>query len=304
MSYTPITTTIFSSMTSDFDANVVSTISSGSERIIGLISPLMATCFSIYVLLILWSYWQGRNDEPINDFLMRMATWAFILTCGMNIQFYTTYIVPALNGLGEQLAGAITGQANPISGLDNLLSAYINACGQIYDRAEGFQIIGAVWVITVLLIFATPFMGLAVAYIILAKFALGLLLALGPLFISMALFPPVRQFFWNWAGQCLNYALLVALFAGAGAIEVGFAQKIAPSGSAFPSMKQVVEIDVMGVVFFIVALNLPGLASALASGVGISTMTGKLGAAGKALAAAAKMGGEGKHNTGGSMSKA
>ena len=61
MSYTPITTTIFSSMTSDFDANVVSTISSGSERIIGLISPLMATCFSIYVLLILWSYWQGQE---------------------------------------------------------------------------------------------------------------------------------------------------------------------------------------------------------------------------------------------------
>jgi type IV secretion system protein VirB6 len=33
-------------------------------------------------------------------------------------------------------------------------------------------------------------------------------------------------------------------------------------------------------------------------------MTGKLGAAGKALAAAAKMGGEGKQNTGGSVSKA
>ncbi|WP_454862635.1 type IV secretion system protein [Paraburkholderia fungorum] len=304
MSYTPITTTIFSRMTTAFDANVVNTISTGSERIIGLISPLMLACFSIYVLLVLWSYWQGQRDDPINDFLMRMATWAFILTCGMNIQFYTEYIVPALNGLGEQLASALTGQTDAASGLDALLSSYINACAQIYDNAHNFQIIGAVWVITVMLIFATPFMGLAIAYIILAKFALGLLLALGPLFISMALFPPVRQYFWNWSGQCLNYAILVALFAGAGAIEVNFAQSIAPSGSAFPSMQQVVEIDVMGVVFFVVALNLPGLAAALASGVGISTMTGKLGAVGRAMAAASKMGGAGKQQTGGSVSEA
>lgn len=304
MSYTPITTTIFSELTADFDANVLTTITSGSTRIIGLISPLMAVCFSIYVLLICWTYWQGRNDEPINDFLMRMATWAFILTCGMNIQFYTTYIVPFANGLGEELASAITGQSNPISGLDSLLSAYINACAQIYDNAHNFQIIGAVWVITVMVIFATPFMALAVAYIILAKFALELLLALGPLFISAALFPPVRQFFWNWAGQCLNYALLGSLFAGAGAIEVAFAQKIAPAGSSFPTMKQVVEIDAMGLVFFIVALNLPGLASALASGIGISTMTGKLGTVGRTLMAGARRGGSGSSNTGGSIAEA
>ena len=304
MSYTPITTTIFSELTADFDANVLTTITSGSTRIIGLISPLMAVCFSIYVLLICWTYWQGRNDEPINDFLMRMATWAFILTCGMNIQFYTTYIVPFANGLGEELASAITGQSNPISGLDSLLSAYINACAQIYDNAHNFQIIGAVWVITVMVIFATPFMALAVAYIILAKFALELLLALGPLFISAALFPPVRQFFWNWAGQCLNYALLGSLFAGAGAIEVAFAQKIAPAGSSFPTMKQVVEIDAMGLVFFIVALNLPGLASALASGIGISTMTGKLGTVGRALMAGARRGGSGSSKTGGSIAEA
>ena len=305
MSYTPITTTIFSRMTSDFDANVLGAITSGSARIISLISPMVAVCFSIYVLLVCWGYWQGRNDDPIDDFFRRMALWAVILTCGMNIQFYTTYIVPFVNGMGEQLASAITGQTDLPSALDSLLSMYINACGQIYDRAEGFQIIGAVWVITVMIVFATPFMGLAIAYLILAKFALELLLVLGPLFITSALFPPVRQFFWNWAGQCLNYSLLVGLFAGAGAIEVAFAKQIAPANGAFPSMQQVVEINVMGVVFFVVALNLPGLAAALASGIGISTMTGKLGAVGRALMrGAGRGGGGGKEKTGGSMAGA
>jgi type IV secretion system protein VirB6 len=282
-----VSTTIFTTMVNDFDQNILNTINTGSANIISLITPLIAVCFNIYVLLILWTYWQGRNDEPINDFLMRMAGWGAVLIAGMNIQFYSEYIVPFVSGLGDQLASAVTGQGPAESGLDSLLSAYINACAQIYNNAHGFNIIGAVWVISVMILFATPFMAIAVAFIILSKFALGLLLALGPLFITLALFPATRRFFENWGGQCMNYSLLVALYAAAGAIEVKFALSIAPTGTVFPTMKQVIEIDVMGFVFLVIALNLPGLAAGLANGVGISAMTGSLGAAARALKAMA-----------------
>ncbi|WP_321969024.1 type IV secretion system protein [Paraburkholderia tropica] len=290
-------------MTTAFDQNVLNTITSGSTRIISLISPLMLACFSIYVLLVLWSYWQGQRDEPVNDFLMRMATWAFILTCGMNIQFYSDYVVPFFNGLGEQLAGALTNGSNPASGLDNLLNAYINAAQAIYQQASGLKIIAAVWTIALMIIFGGPFMAIAVAYIILAKFALGLLLALGPLFISAALFPPSRQFFWNWIGQCMNYVLLVALFAAACALEVNFAMSVIPLNGS-PSLGQVVDLDIMGLAFWVISLNLPGLASSLAGGVGISTMVGKLGAVARFASTMAKMGGGGSKRSGGSVSEA
>ena len=293
---------LFTSMTSSFDQNVLNTISTGSTRIISLISPLMATCFSIYVLLILWTYWQGRNDEPINDFLMRMATWAVILTCGMNIQFYSEYVVPFFNGLGEQLAGALTNGSNPVSGLDNLLNAYINAAQAIYAQASGLKVIAAIWTIALMIIFGGPFMAIAVAYIILAKFALGLLLALGPLFISAALFPPSRQFFWNWVGQCMNYTLLVALFAAACALEVNFAMSVVPL-NGFPSIAQVIDLDIMGLAFWVISLNLPGLASSLAGGVGISAMVGKLGSVARFAGSLGKMGGGGSPKTGGSLSE-
>ncbi|WP_428983700.1 type IV secretion system protein [Paraburkholderia phymatum] len=289
-------------MTQSFDKNVLTTIETGSSHMISLISPLMMACFSIYVLLVLWSYWQGDNNEPINDFLMRMASWAFILTCGMNIQFYSEYVVPFFNGLGEQLAGALTNGDNPVSGLDNLLNAYINAAEAIYSQASGFKVIAAIWTIALMIIFGGPFMAIAIAYIILAKFALGLLLALGPLFISAALFPVVRQYFWNWVGQCMNYVLLVALFAAACATEVNFAMGVVPLDGA-PSVGQVIDLDIMGLAFWIISLNLPGLASSLAGGVGISTMTGKIGGAVKFAAALSKMGGGGSAKTGGSMSE-
>ncbi|SOF01980.1 TrbL/VirB6 plasmid conjugal transfer protein [Burkholderia sp. OK233] len=294
---------LFTSMTNSFDKNVLNTISTGSNNIIALISPLMATCFSIYVLLILWTYWQGRNDEPINDFLMRMATWALILTCGMNIQFYSEYVVPFFNGFGEQLAGALTNGSNPVSGLDNLLNAYIHAAQAIYAQASGLKVIAAVWTIALMIIFGGPFMAIAVAYIILAKFALGLLLALGPLFISAALFPPSRQFFWNWVGQCMNYTLLVALFAAACALEVNFAMGVVPLNGS-PSIAQVIDLDIMGLAFWVISLNLPGLASSLAGGVGISTMVGKLGSVARLAGSLGKMGGGGSPKTGGCLSEA
>ncbi|KAE8756756.1 conjugal transfer protein TrbL [Paraburkholderia madseniana] len=290
-------------MTNSFDKNVLNTISTGSSNIIALISPLMATCFSIYVLLILWTYWQGRNDEPINDFLMRMATWALILTCGMNIQFYSEYVVPFFNGFGEQMAGALTNGSNPVSGLDNLLNAYINAAQAIYAQASGLKVIAAIWTIALMIIFGGPFMAIAIAYIILAKFALGLLLALGPLFISAALFPPSRQFFWNWVGQCMNYTLLVALFAAACALEVNFAMGVVPLNGS-PSIAQVIDLDIMGLAFWVISLNLPGLASSLAGGVGISTMVGNLGSVARFAGSLGKMGGGGSPKTGGSLSEA
>lgn len=299
-----VSVNLFTSMTNTFDQNVLSTISSGSTRMISLISPLMAVCFSIYVLLICWGYWQGRHDDPIDDFFKRMALWAVILTCGMNIQFYSDYVVPFVNGLGEQIAGALTNSGNPVSGLDDLLNAYINAAINIYQQASGLRVIAAIWTIALMIIFGGPFMSIAVAYIILAKFALGLLLALGPLFISAGLFPPSRQFFWNWVGQCMNYILLVALFAAACSLEVNFAMGIVPANGPV-SIPQLIELDIMGIAFWVISLNLPGLASSLAGGVGISTMVGKFSTVGRIASALGKAGGSGgRGGVGGSLSEA
>ncbi|AFJ90380.1 Inner membrane protein of type IV secretion of T-DNA complex VirB6 (plasmid) [Burkholderia sp. KJ006] len=222
----------------------------------------------------------------MSDFLKRMAAWTAILVFGLNIGYYTQYVVPFFNGLGDDLARALSGTTSTGSALDSITSAYVQAMVKIYQEASGIEdTMNAIAFIVITLLFALPFIAIAAAYIILAKFALGLLLALGPAFIGAALFPGTRRLFDAWAGQCLNYGILVALFAAAGMLEIRFAQTMVPSDITLLALFQLV---MMGVAFVVISLNLPSLASQLAGGVGISSMVGKFGMAAKAAAALTK----------------
>jgi type IV secretion system protein VirB6 len=272
---------IFTDMFNAFDRDVLNTINTGSATMISLISPLVAACFSLYVLLVLLSYWRGHNDMPIVDFMMKTTGWAAVLTAGMNIGYYSEYVVPFFNGLGDDLSRALMGGNDLSSGLDTLLRLYIGAIKTMYAGLTwtdiGLYIEVSVLAICLLLV-GVPFLAIAAAYIILAKFALGLLLALGPAFIVAALFPVTRQFFQNWVGQCLNYGLLVALFGAIGAIEVRFMTSNLPA--AFDVHNVILTYTVegkiigAGLVFIVISLNMPSLAAQLAGGLGISSKAG------------------------------
>jgi type IV secretion system protein VirB6 len=67
-------------------------------------------------------------------------------------------------------------------------------------------------------------------------------------------------------------------------------------------MAEMIELDVMGLSFWVISLNLPGLASSLAGGVGISAMVGKLGGAARIATALGRAGKPGAPKAGGSIS--
>ncbi|WP_179196377.1 type IV secretion system protein, partial [Caballeronia sordidicola] len=100
MSVTPTNVVVFQPLITMFDNTVNQTIVTGSANLISLISPLVAAALGVYMLLIMTSYWRGATDQPVLDFFMRFAAWGLIITAGMNIQYYTEYVVPFFNGLG------------------------------------------------------------------------------------------------------------------------------------------------------------------------------------------------------------
>lgn len=267
--------TPFSDLYKFFDESVTTVITTGTANMIALISPLIAAGFGIYVMLVVASYWKGSNDEAITDFIFRMIAWCTIITIGLNISVYQMYVVPFVNGLGDDLAGVVGPHYSSASALDTMTNAFLDSFIKLYNDSDGIkQTLFAVAAIVSVSLFAGAFMVVAIAYIILAKLALGILIAIGPLFISMALFPATRELFKNWTGQCLNYAFLVMLFSFAAQIEIAMVSGLIP---AELSMSTLFKIDLVCAVMVFVSLNLPSLASSLAGGVGISSMVNKLG---------------------------
>jgi type IV secretion system protein VirB6 len=268
MSITP-----FSELYTFFDASVVTVITTGTTNMIALISPLIAAGFGLYVMLVLASYWKGTNDEPVMDFIFRMIAWCAIITCGLNIAMYQLYVIPFVSGLGDDLAGVVGPHYSSAAALDTMVNAFLDSFIQLYNDADGIkQTAFAVLAIMSVSLFGGAFMVVAIAYIILAKLALGILLAVGPLFIAAALFPATRDLFKNWTGQCLNYAFLVMLFSFAAQIEIALVSGLIPADL---SMSALFKVNLICAVMVFVSLNLPSLASALAGGVGISSMVGK-----------------------------
>ncbi|MEX3845543.1 type IV secretion system protein [Paraburkholderia sp. BR10882] len=293
--------TLFTTMFSSFESNLTSTITTGAGNMISLISSIMSVCFLIYLLLITFSYWRsGSLEEPFLDFFTRMIGWVTVLTFGMNATYYTTYVVPFVYNLGDQLATAITGSTQTGSALDTLINAYATAIGTIIDNAsgiEGWLIAG--FMILIIALVGVPFIAIAAAYILLAKLSLCIILALGPIFICLALFPATRQFFTAWTAQAANYILLVPLYAIAAQLEINFATSNIPTKIGAAGCLQ---LALMGVAFIVISLSLPGLAASLAGGAAVSTNFNKFASAishGMRAAAWASKGGKG--GSGGSM---
>jgi type IV secretion system protein VirB6 len=257
-----------------FDTAVISVLQNGTTNMIALISPLFAAGFGVYVMLVAFSYMRGDNDEYILDFLYRMMGWGLVISLGLNASMYTAHVVPFINGLGEDLAGTVGTTFNSASALDVMVNKFLDSFINLYNKADGIkQTLFAVLAIAGVCVFAGAFMVVAIAYIILAKLAMGILIAVGPLFIASALFPATRDLFKSWTAQLLNYAFLLMLFSFAAQIEIAMVSSYVPADLSFSTL---IKVNLISAVMVFVSLNLPSLASALAGGVGISSMVRKL----------------------------
>jgi len=268
--------TPFTQLYEYFDTAVTEVLATGTARMITIITPLVTTAFGLYVLMIVYSYMRGNSDiiDDMEDWFYRMIGWAAVITYGMNIDQYMTHVAPFVIGLGDDLAAATGASINAPAALDNMANSYIDAFIKMYNDADGIKAtMFAVMSIVSVAVFGGAFMCIAIAYIIIAKVALGVLVAIGPLFIAAALFPATRDLFKNWTQQCLNYAFMVLLFSFGARIQIALMNTQIPNEM---SISSVFNISLMSFVMCLVSLNFPAIAAALAGGVGISTMIRKL----------------------------
>lgn len=280
------------------DAGLATYVDEVAGRVIGGIAPLAAKM--LVLASIMWGYaiWRGMVQEPLRDGAFRILGLAIIIGL-VDLTTYDAWVADFFMNTPDQLAALVT-NAPGDSGIQFLdgLWAQMYAFGEAFwqqGAASAFSGYGLEFI--ALLVWGAGMLacGGAAVLLLLAKMGMHVWLAVGPLFILMAMFDVTRKFTDAWLGQLAGFALIPML---TGAVirlmmvvlQFYMGDALAAGALANPSIEQVIPALVLCGFSFVLLKQVPSLASGLGGGVAVGT----LGAVGAALNAARGAGGSAK----------
>jgi type IV secretion system protein VirB6 len=266
-----------------------------AANVVGAIGGVAATMLTIYVVLWGVGMLRGMIAEPLMDGAIRIVRLAVILGLCINLGRYEGAISNNLFAMPDALAGVVTGVApgSSASFLDTLMGQIYDFGLQYHDAAEAnSSTVGNIPDLTLMLcaglIWCTGLVLTAYGafLLVLSKIGLGVVLAIGPIFILLTMFDATKRFFDAWLGQVVNFILMVTLTAATLRvilqILVAYLTSAGPAIDGLPGPTQAIPALAIGAIGILVLLQVPSLASALAGGVALNT----LGAAGAAFSRA------------------
>lgn len=173
--------------------------------------PLRAALV-LYVVLYGFAILRGAIQEPLVDFSIRSLKLSLIVMLATTPAYGTWISTPLFHTLPDALSSAISGQSPAGAGaaFDQFFGRAVYL-GQKIAKEAGLSdptpllVAVGVWVVGALA------SALGFGIFLLAKVALALLIALGPIFIACALFDASRRYFFGWLSQAVNYLILMAL---------------------------------------------------------------------------------------------
>lgn len=132
------------------------------------------------------------------------------------------------------------------------------------------------------------YFGIIIAFYLIAKISLAMVLLTGPLFIGFLLFSATRQWGMNWIGQIMNYAITVTFYVVLVGVQQRFFQdnlQNALTGSKLDIVQIFGLVPLFffsTLVFVIIAWNVPTIATALFQGASIQAFGRQIGSAASA----------------------
>lgn len=171
----------------------------------GALLPALTILLTIYVALFAFALITGRSRIGINSMTSRLVTIGLVLTFATSWIAYQGVVWNLATGAPNELASILTGSEGNATDIfaqkiDVVFQALIQASnGQTADSA--FSPPGLLWVGGTLLLLGT------VGILATSRIALAVLLALGPVFVVLALFKGTRGLFAGWVKGVVLLAL-------------------------------------------------------------------------------------------------
>jgi type IV secretion system protein VirB6 len=249
-------------------------IADNTALIAGALEPAIVTLGVLYVMV--WGYLQltGQIEEPFIAGLKRLITLAVILGCALQLWLYNAVIVETFFNAPAQLASVVVGAYDPVGIVDQILFSgsdvanLLLAKGGILNGLTYYLAGAAVYIVISITALYTIFL------LSLSRIALSVLLALGPLFITLVLFETTKRFFEAWVAQLANYALITILTVLVAALMLrvvtAAANQALTLGGGIDIATAVRVCLAAGLTFLVMRQVMP-MAAGLASGLALST---------------------------------
>jgi type IV secretion system protein VirB6 len=250
-------------------------ISDNTARVAEALEPAIITLATVYVMV--WGYLQltCRIEEPFVTGLKRLITLAVILGLALHLWLYNALLVDTFYQAPAELAAAVVGAQDPVATVDAIwerggaVADFLWNNGGVFSGDFGYYVAGAVvWVLMGLLCVYTMFL------IALSAIALAVLLALGPLFVTLLLFDATRRFFEAWTAQLANYALITVLTVLVAALLLqiveSYAAQTAARGAAIVTVDALNMVLIAVLVFLLLRQVMP-ISAALAGGIALTS---------------------------------
>lgn len=285
-----VLTGLYDDVTQIIDHQITSNVTALSYTAL----PFITAAIMCYCVFVAYKIITAQNDMFISEIIHNLVVLALVGAVCYSSGYYQRYVIPFVLGAGDDLSSSLFGHtAVGTSALDSFLEGVNRSLEAMEDRmnfgflddwALGMQAV-IYWI--VLWISAGIFAVYATAYLLVAKFMVGILLSVGTIFICFSMFPATRGMFTAWVNQCANYIFLTL---GYSLVLNTFLQFINSKFSVSNGELTFMDIAQMVMVLFIgifIMGQVGSLISSITGGVGINGLshgiTGGLKAGGKGI---------------------
>jgi type IV secretion system protein VirB6 len=265
---------IFDEFLKEFEQPITAFVSNSVQNLAAAIDTPLRTAVTLWVVLYGIAILRGTIREPIMSFAWSAARVIVIVALATNASTFQTYVTGLFfESLPKEIGNAIAGAGLDTSSgvpFDRLLNKGIEVATKIYEQS-GLTNIAPALIAAILMVFTAVSGFLQFAVLLYAKIGLGIVIALGPLFIAFMLFEVTRPFGVAWTRQVANFIILhVLVVALVGLMLTTVSSFVDKYGANATNGGQLIVgavaiSAILGLAAYI-ALQLPEIASGLAGG--------------------------------------
>ncbi|WP_440982800.1 type IV secretion system protein [Shinella sumterensis] len=260
---------VFEFIDGQFKQPIETFVSDGTSNIAEWITGPLTAAVTLYIVLYGYLVLRGSVSEPVLEFVFRAIKLAIIVLLVKNAGEYQKYVTDVFfDFLPREVSQALNSGTTPsASTFDGLLDKGQASATDIWSRASWpvdiVTGVGGMMVIVVSFLVA----GLGYVVSLYARLALAIVLAIGPIFVAFAMFQSTRRFTEAWIGQLANFVVLQVLVVAVGSLLISCIDSTFTAIDGYSDvLMRPTALCAIGIAALYVFYQLPGIASALASG--------------------------------------